>query len=99
VLESEAAAVARLPDGGPARKTAARLRPGDGRDERIAKYERHPHDLLTSTLHERERLRTCHGGEHVPPPVADVNVTADEREVARVVGGRVSERPHFVGSL
>ena len=50
----------------------------DGRDERVAKYERHLHTLLTSTLHELERLQARRGGEAVPPPVvADVNLTVD----------------------
>ena len=61
-----------------ARKQTAKLLPGDGRDERIAKYERHLHSLLTSTLHELERLQARRGGEPVPPPaVADLNVTVD----------------------
>ena len=52
--------------------------PGGGRDERVAKYERHLHNLLTSTLHELERLQARREGESVPPPaVADVNVTVD----------------------
>jgi len=56
--------------------TATVLR--DGREERIAKYERHLHSLLTSTLHELERLQARREGEPVPPPVvADVNVTVD----------------------
>ena len=47
-------------------------------DERIAKYERHLHGLLTSTLHELERLQARREGEVVPPPaVADLNVTVD----------------------
>ena len=75
-LEREAAAVVRLLDRGMARTQAAKLLPGDGRDERIAKYERHLHSLLTSTLHELERLQARREGEPVPPPVvADVNVT------------------------
>jgi hypothetical protein len=77
-LEREAAAVAALLDGGSARKQFANLLPTDGRDERIAKYERHLHTLLTSTLHELERLQARRDGEAVPPPlVADVNVTVD----------------------
>lgn len=77
-LEGEAAAVARLLDGGKARQKAARLLPGDGRDERIAKYERHLHNLLTSTLHELERLQGRREGKLVPPPaVADLTVTID----------------------
>lgn len=77
-LNREAAAVARLVDRGPAGERAAKLLPGDGRDERIAKYERHLHSLLTSTLHELERLQARRIGESVPAPaVADVNVTID----------------------
>jgi hypothetical protein len=56
-LEGEAAAVARLLDGGPTSKQAAKLFPTDGREERIAKYECHLHSLLTSTLHELEWLQ------------------------------------------
>jgi hypothetical protein len=75
-LEGEAAAVARLLDGGEGRQRAARLRPGDGRDDRVAKYERHLHSLLTSTLREWEGLQARRDGEPVPPPaVADVNLT------------------------
>ena len=77
-LEREADALARLLDGRSARRQAGKLLPGDGRDERIAKYERHLHNLLTSTLHELERLQARRGGESVPPPaVADVNVTIE----------------------
>ncbi len=77
-LAHEAAAVVRLLDGRTAREQAAKLLPADGRDERIAKYERHLHALLTSTLHELERLQARREGEPVPPPaVADVNVTVD----------------------
>jgi hypothetical protein len=77
-LEGEAAAVARLLDGGKARQKSAKLLPGDGRDERIAKYERHLHSLLTSTLHELERLQARRDGHAITPPaVADVNVTVD----------------------
>ncbi|HSQ58640.1 MAG TPA: tyrosine-type recombinase/integrase, partial [Gemmata sp.] len=62
--------------GDAARKQIAKRFPGDGRDERIAKYERHLHNLLTSTLHELERLQARREGEAVPPPaVADVNIS------------------------
>jgi hypothetical protein len=75
-LECEAAAVERLLDTGVDRKRSAMLLPEDGREERIARYERHLHNLLTSTLHELERLQARREGEAVPPPaVADVNVT------------------------
>ena len=77
-LADESAAVAWLLDGGPARQSPANLLPSGGRDERIAKYERHLHNLLTSTLHELERLQARRDGEAVPPPaVADVNVTVE----------------------
>jgi hypothetical protein len=77
-LEGEAEAVARVLDEGPARRQAVKLLPGDGRDERIAKYERHLHNLLTSTLHELERLQARREGDAIPPPaVADVTVTVD----------------------
>lgn len=46
-LEAQATAVAKLLDDGTSRKQAGKLLPGDGRDERIAKYERHLHNLLT----------------------------------------------------
>ncbi len=75
-LERETAAVVRLLDGRTAQKQVAKLLPTDGRDERIAKYERHLHALLTSTLHELERLQARREGQSVPPPaVADVTVT------------------------
>jgi hypothetical protein len=77
-LEREAEALARFLDNGSARKQAARLLPENGCEEQIAKYERHLHTLLTSTLHELERLQARREGEAVPPPaVADVNVTVD----------------------
>jgi hypothetical protein len=42
------------------------------------KYERHLHNLLTSTLHELERLQARREGDAIPPPaVADVTVTVD----------------------
>lgn len=75
-LEREAGAVVRFLDDRVARKQTAKLLPTDGRDERIAKYERHLHNLLTSTLHELERLQARREGQTVPPPaVADLNVT------------------------
>lgn len=77
-LEAQSSALARLLDEGSTRRQATRLLPGDGRDERIAKYERHLHNLLTSTLHELERLQARREGEAVPPPaVADVNLTVN----------------------
>lgn len=77
-LEGEAAAVARILETGPEREKTGPLLPGGGRDERIAKYERHLHTLLTSTLHELERLQARRGGEPVQlPAVAEVNVTIE----------------------
>jgi hypothetical protein len=77
-LERDESAVVWLLDDGKARKQPAHLLPSNGRDERIAKYERHLHNLLTSTLHELERLQARREGEAVPPPaVADVTVTVD----------------------
>jgi hypothetical protein len=77
-LEREAQAITRLLEGKVARRQAAKLLPGDGRDERIAKYERHLHSLLTSTLHELERFQARREGEAVAPPaVADLNILAD----------------------
>ena len=70
--------MARLMDGRTARKQAAKLLPTDGRDERIAKYERQLHTLHTSTLHELERLQARREGHSLPPPVvADVTVAVD----------------------
>src|SRR5262249_32008077 len=77
-LEGEAAAVARLLDGRAGRQQGAKLLPSAGRDGRIAKYERHLHSLLTSTLHELERLQARREGEAVTPPaVADLNVRVE----------------------
>jgi hypothetical protein len=79
-LEGEAVAVEQLLTDGTARQRASKLLPGGGCDERIAKYERHLHTLLTATLHELERLQARRDGESVAPPVvADLNVTVDAR--------------------
>ena len=78
LLEGLAGAVANLLDEGSASKRAAKLLPADRRKERIARYERHLHALLTSTLYELERLQARREGKAVPPPqVADVNVTVE----------------------
>jgi hypothetical protein len=75
-LEREERAISRLLNDGHLRKQTAKLLPTDGREERITRYERHLHNLLSSTLHELERLQARRSGESVPPPaVADVNVT------------------------
>ncbi|MBP3956748.1 hypothetical protein J8F10_15860 [Gemmata sp. G18] len=77
-LDREATAVARLLDGRTDRNRSACMLPTDGRDERISKYERHVHGLLTSTLHELERLQARREGDPVPPPVVtDMNVVVD----------------------
>ncbi len=77
-LERDEAALVRLLEDGATRARAAHLLPANGGEERIAKYERHLHTLLTSTLHELERLQARRGGEAIPPPlVADVNLTVD----------------------
>ncbi len=74
-LERECSAIVRLLSSSTARKQVAMLLPTEGRDERITKYERHLHSMLTSTLHELERFQTRREGEFVAPPaVADVNV-------------------------
>jgi integron integrase len=59
-LESEVTAIAWLLDGGPARQQPAKLLPSGGRDERIAKYERHLHGLL-------DRLRAACRVRHYSP--------------------------------
>ncbi|MBM3979722.1 MAG: hypothetical protein FJ304_05470 [Planctomycetes bacterium] len=77
-LERDEAALVRLLDEGAARARAVHLLPPNGGEERVAKYERHLHTLLTSTLHELERLQARRDGDTVVPPVvADVNVTVD----------------------
>jgi len=77
-LEGEAAAITNLLGDPNARQRAEVLLPAGGRDERITKYERHLHNLLTSTLHELERQQARRVGESVVPAVvAEVNVTVD----------------------
>ncbi len=77
-LERDEVALVRLLEDGATRARSAHLLPANGSEERVAKYERHLHTLLTSTLHELERLQARRGGEPVPPPVvADVNLTVD----------------------
>jgi hypothetical protein len=76
-LEGEVNAIVWLLDDGKERPPS-KPNPCDGREERIAKYERHLHNLLTSTLHELERLQARREGEAVPPPVvADINVNIE----------------------
>ncbi len=50
--------------------------PPAGRDERVIRYESYLHKLLTSTLHELERLQANRVGKGVPPPVV-VDVAVD----------------------
>jgi hypothetical protein len=77
-LERDEAAVVWLLDDGKMRKQPAQVPHSSGGDERVVKYERHLHNLLTSTLHELERLQARREGELIPPPaVADVNVTVE----------------------
>lgn len=79
-LDREMAAVEHHLAAGNTAKQTDELLPGDGRDDRIAKYERHLHAMLTSTLHELERLQARRGGGVLPPPaVADLTVTVVAR--------------------
>jgi hypothetical protein len=75
-LEAEAAAIVRRAEAGRARAAAVALLPPDHVAERVMRYEKHLHELLTSTLHELERLQARRDGAAVVPPVvADVQVT------------------------
>ena len=48
----------------------------EGVTERVIKYEKHLHGMLTSTMHELERMQVRRGGGMViPPAVADIHVT------------------------
>lgn len=77
-LEADAAGVIWHLDSQASWSRVARMFTTDGRDERIAKYERHLHNLLTSTLHELERLQARRAGELVVPPVVpDVTVSVE----------------------
>jgi hypothetical protein len=73
--ELEVMALNRRLDAEPERVAAPTLLPPAGAMEQIVKYEKHLHSLLTSTLHELERLQARRGGAFVPPPaVADLHV-------------------------
>lgn len=59
-------------------RAADAVMPAAGRDDRIIRYESHLHKLLTSTLHELERLQANRAGKDVPLPIAvDVAVNVD----------------------
>jgi hypothetical protein len=75
-LEAEVRALVRRAEGGRARLADTALLPPADVADRVMKYERHLHGLLTSTLHELERVQARRGGRAVPPPaVADLGVT------------------------
>jgi hypothetical protein len=60
------------------RAAAAALLPPLDVLDRVSKYEKHLHSVLTSTLHELERLQARRGGASVPlPVVADVQLTVN----------------------
>jgi excisionase family DNA binding protein len=75
-LEAEVAAIVRRSEAARARGADAALLPPEHLAERVMKYERHLHGLLTSTLHELERLQGRRAGALVAlPAVADVHLT------------------------
>jgi hypothetical protein len=80
-LEAEAAAILRRAESRRSRAADAALLPPEPIAERVMKYEKHLHGLLTSTLHELERLQARRGGMPViPPVVADIQVTGSVGE-------------------
>jgi len=77
-LEADRSAIVRRAENHRARAADAALLPPEQITERVMKYEKHLHGLLTSTLHELERLQARRGGMPViPPAVADLNVTVN----------------------
>ena len=75
-LEADADALERRAEEGRGRAADANLLSPEGVAERVMKYEKHLHGMLTSTMHELERMQVRRGGGGVvPPAVADVNVT------------------------
>lgn len=73
--EAEAAALVRRAESERQRAADAALLPPDQVTDRVMKYEKHLHGLLTSTLHELERLQARRAGAAVlPPAVADLHV-------------------------
>ena len=60
----------------PARRAAAAMLPRADRGDLMIRYESHLQKLLTTTLHELERLQALRVGRAVVPPIAvDVTVT------------------------
>jgi hypothetical protein len=72
--KQELGAIEPVRDVGPVRRSCAGVLLTVEVDERLARYERHLHTLLSSTLRELERLQARREGKN-PPPAADVNVT------------------------
>jgi hypothetical protein len=78
-FEDEAAAIVRRLENRRGRVEDAALLPPERTAERVMRYERHLHGLLTSTVHELERLQARRGGVPVVPPVvADIRVTGSD---------------------
>jgi hypothetical protein len=75
-LNSEIAGLRRRQETWRARAASAALLPPLDVLDRISKYEKHLNNMITSTLHELERLQARRSGEVVPVPlVTDVQVT------------------------
>ncbi len=78
-LELEAAGMLRRSEKFLARATDVGLLPPEQIAERMMKYEKLLHGMLTSTLHEMERLQARRGGMRVIPPiVADIHFPAQD---------------------
>jgi hypothetical protein len=76
-LEADAAALVQRVTAERSRAASAALLPPEGVTERVIKYERHLNSLLTTTLHELERMQDRRIGAAVLPPlVADIQITA-----------------------
>jgi hypothetical protein len=76
--ESEITALTRRAETERGRRAAAALLPTTEQVDKIIRYEKHLHALLTSLLHELERLQARREGAVVAPPVvADVRVTVN----------------------
>ena len=81
-LEADADALVRRAEEVRARAADANLLSPERVAERVMKYEKHLHGMLTSTLHELERMQVRRGGGMVvPPAVADVQVTVATKPV------------------
>jgi hypothetical protein len=75
-LEAEVATLLPRAEQERALAASAALLPPEPVTQRVLKYEKHLHSLLTSTLHELERLQARRAGAAVlPPVVADVHVS------------------------